>query len=69
MRSGIVFGFVGMVKEVVSRMKKEMSGDPRVVATGGMAALIAPECDVINIVQPNLALLGLKEMFELSQKN
>jgi len=34
-----------------------------------MAALIAPECDVINIVQPNLALLGLKEMFELSQKN
>lgn len=67
-RSGIVFGFVGMVKEVVSRMKKEMSGDPKVVATGGMAPLIAPECDVIDIIQTNLALLGLKEMFELSHQ-
>lgn len=69
MRSGIVFGFVGMVKEVVSRMKKEISGDPKVVATGGMANLIAPECDEIDIIQTNLALLGLKEMFELSHQN
>jgi len=69
MRSGIVFGFVGMVKEVVSRMKKEMSGNPKVVATGGMATLIAPECDVIDVIQTNLALLGLKEMYELSQQN
>lgn len=68
MRSGIVYGFVGMVKEVVTRMKKEMAGDPKVVATGGMATLIAPECDEIDIIQTNLALLGLKEMFELSQK-
>ena len=68
MRSGIVYGFVGMVKEVVTRMKKEMAGDPKVVATGGMATLIAPECDEIDIIQTNLALLGLKEMFELSQQ-
>ncbi|PKO10550.1 MAG: pantothenate kinase [Chloroflexi bacterium HGW-Chloroflexi-2] len=68
MRSGIVYGFVGMVKEVVTRMKKEMSGNPKVIATGGVAALIAPECDEIDIIQTNLALLGLKEMFELSQQ-
>jgi type III pantothenate kinase len=67
MRSGIVFGFSGMVKEVVQRMKIEISGDPKVVATGGMATLIAPECDIIDVVQSNLALLGLKEMFELNQ--
>jgi len=66
MRAGIIFGFVGLVKEIVYRMKKELEGDPKVIATGGMAALIAPECDVIDIIQPNLALLGLKEMLELS---
>ena len=69
MRSGIVFGFAGMVNEVVARMKRELSGDPKVVATGGMASLIAPECEGIDVIQPNLALLGLKEMFELSLKN
>ncbi len=68
MRAGIVFGFVGLVKEIVYRMKKELSGDPKVIATGGMATLLAPECDVIDVIQPNLAILGLKEMFELSQQ-
>jgi len=65
MRSGIVFGFVGLVKEIVFRMKKEMNSNPKVVATGGMSTLIAPECDDIDVIQPNLALLGLKEMYEI----
>jgi type III pantothenate kinase len=69
MRSGIVFGFIGLVKEIVTRMKSEIVGNPKVVATGGMSSLIAPECDVIDIIQPNLALLGLKEMFEFSKKS
>lgn len=67
MQSGIVFGFVGLVKEVVTRMKSELNGNPKVVATGGMSSLIAPECDVIDIIQPNLALLGLKEMYEMNK--
>jgi type III pantothenate kinase len=65
MRAGIVFGFVGLVKEIVYRMKKEMNNNPKVVATGGMSTLIAPECDDIDVIQPNLALLGLKEMYEI----
>ena len=69
MQSGIVFGFIGLVKEIVTRMKSEIVGKPKVVATGGMSSLIAPECDVIDIIQPNLALLGLKEMFEFSKKS
>ncbi len=68
MRAGIVFGFVGLVKEIVYRMKKELDGEPKVIATGGMASLIAPDCDVIDITQPNLAILGLKEMYEISQQ-
>ncbi len=67
MRSGIVFGFVGLVKEIVNRMKKELNGNPVVVATGGMATLIGPECDVVDIIQPNLALIGLREMYLLSR--
>ena len=67
MRSGIIFGFVGLVKEIVYRMKNEMESNPKVIATGGMSTLIAPECDVIDIIQPNLALLGLKEMYDMSR--
>lgn len=68
MRAGIVFGFVGLVKEIVTRIRVELNGDPKVIATGGMATLIAPECEVIDLIQPNLALLGLKEMYELTQR-
>lgn len=69
MRAGIIYGFVGLVKEIVNRMKTELSGEPVVVATGGMSSLIGPECDVIEVIQPNLALLGLREMYLLCRKN
>lgn len=67
MRAGIIYGFVGLVKEIVSRIKKELNSNPTVVATGGMSQLIGNECDAIDYIQPNLALLGLKEMHTLYQ--
>ena len=65
MRAGIVYGFVGLVEQVVERMKYELGGKPRVIATGGLAELIAPETMVIDHVEPNLALIGLRLMVEL----
>lgn len=65
MRAGIVFGFVGLVEAIITRMKVELGGQPRVIATGGLATLIAPETDMIEMVEPNLALIGLKRMFEM----
>ncbi len=65
MRAGIVFGFVGLVEALIKRMKVELGGEPRVIATGGLAPLIAPETDMIELVEPNLALLGLKRMYDI----
>ncbi|PKO13644.1 MAG: pantothenate kinase [Chloroflexi bacterium HGW-Chloroflexi-10] len=68
MRSGIVFGFAGLVKEIVARLKLELTGECKIVATGGVAELIAPETGIIDRVEPNLALIGLRLMYEYSQK-
>lgn len=67
MRSGIVYGFVGLVEGLITRMKKEIGGNPQVIATGGLASLIAPETAMIEVVEPNLALIGLKRMYEISK--
>jgi len=65
MQSGLFFGFVGSVDYIVRRMKEEM-GDPatKVIATGGMARLLAPELRVIDHVDGLLTLKGLRLIYE-----
>jgi type III pantothenate kinase len=57
-QSGLVFGYVGLVKELVVRFKAEL-GEAKVIATGGLAHLIAPLTGVIDEINPELTLLGL----------
>ncbi|WAA09468.1 type III pantothenate kinase [Fervidibacillus albus] len=59
MQAGIVFGYVGQVDEIVRRMKRVSVKEPKVIATGGLAPLIANESKEINIVDPFLTLKGL----------
>ncbi len=59
MQSGIIFGFVGQVDEVVRRMQAELGEPATVVATGGLANLIASESTAIQHVEPFLTLEGL----------
>ena len=59
MQAGILFGYVGQVEGIVSRIKKEFNADATVIATGGLAGLIAKECSMIDIVDPDLTLKGL----------
>ncbi|MDO3377013.1 type III pantothenate kinase [Geoalkalibacter halelectricus] len=60
MQSGIFFGYVGLVDGIVARMKTEARDEPLVVATGGLAALIAQSSKTIDEVDPDLTLEGLR---------
>ncbi|HAI86141.1 MAG TPA: type III pantothenate kinase [Firmicutes bacterium] len=64
MQSGIVYGFVGQVDEIVRRMKEELHAEPRVVATGGLAELMASESSQIDEVNPYLTLIGLRILWD-----
>lgn len=67
MQSGIIFGFVGQVEGIITRMKKEIEGQCQVVATGGLARLIAQETDTIEIVDDFLTLDGLRMIYEMNR--
>jgi type III pantothenate kinase len=67
MRSGLVLGYLGLVKELVSRLKEELGGEPRVIATGGMAELVAEWTHVIDVVNPRLTLEGIRVLYELNR--
>jgi len=67
MQSGLVIGYVGLVKELVARLKKELGGNAKVIATGGMAEMISAWTEVIDIVSPRLTLEGIRIIYELNE--
>lgn len=67
MQSGIIFGFAGQVEFLVKKMKQEMDAEPQVIATGGLAEVIAQQTTVIDKINPFLTLVGLRIIFERNQ--
>ena len=67
-QSGVIYGWAGLVDGIVERMKAEMDGTPRVVATGGHAGLIANVARSIQEVHEHLAFEGLRLLWERSRR-
>jgi len=64
MQAGLFYGYVGLVDGIVGRMKQELRDDPYVLATGGLAGLVAPYSQTISEVDAHLTLEGLRIIFE-----
>jgi type III pantothenate kinase len=67
-QSGLYYGNVALVDGVIERMKAEMDEGTRVIATGGLATLIGPDARLIQIIDPDLTLDGLRLIFERNHK-
>ncbi|QGU96555.1 type III pantothenate kinase [Clostridium bovifaecis] len=72
MQSGIIYGYIGQVDYIVEKMKEEMMAlgeeEPYVVATGGLAGLIAEESKTIDEVSPFITLEGLRIIYEKNKE-
>ncbi|MCD6526079.1 MAG: type III pantothenate kinase [Desulfuromonas sp.] len=67
MQAGLLFGYAGLVDGIVKRMKQEVSTEPLVVATGGLAEQIAQASETIDSVDPLLTLDGLLLIYQLNK--
>ncbi len=67
MQSGIMYGYVSLVEGMVARLQEELGGEARVVATGGLAPVIAEYTPIIEAVNQNLTLEGLWLLYKLNR--
>ncbi len=66
-QSGLIYGFAGLVDTIVGKMIYEIGSEPEIIATGGLASLIAPVCESIQEIDPLLTLTGLKIIYDMNR--
>jgi len=67
LQPGLVLGYAELVKGLVGRIKGELGGFACVVATGGLADVISRETGIFDHINPNLTLIGLRQIYDLNQ--
>lgn len=68
MQSGIFYGFVGLAREIINQLKREMEVNCPVVATGGLSGMFSRRIPEVDFLEPHLTLEGLRLIFERNQK-
>lgn len=68
MQVGAVYGYVGAVENICRQMKKELGEDAKVIATGGLASMIAAQTNVIFAVDKTLTITGLRMIYDAYRK-
>ncbi len=66
MQAGLVLGHVDMVEGMVRRFKRELGKEAKVIATGGLASMMASETTVFDTVNQELTLIGLRMIYEMN---
>lgn len=69
LKSGIIYGAVGQIDEIVRRIEKELMHIPKVIGTGGLAELVYKESNSIQKIDPTLTLKGLKTIYNRVRKS
>ena len=67
MQSGIIFGYIDLIEGMIRRIEHELGCKVKVVATGGQAYPFAEEIPAIDVVDPNLTLMGLRLIYEMNR--
>lgn len=65
-QSGLIYGYVALVEGMIARVKRELGAPARVVGTGEIVNLVAPETHAIDVVDDCLTLKGLKMIYEMN---
>ena len=67
LQSGLMLGYVGLVEGMVRRFKEELGGEAKVVATGGLARVMAGATKIFDATNPDLTLIGLRMIYEMNR--
>jgi type III pantothenate kinase len=68
MQSGIIFGYIELIEGMLRRIQQELGGKAKVVATGGQAYPFAEEIAAIDVINPDLTLIGLRLIYEMNRE-
>jgi len=68
LQSGLLYGYVGLVEGMVARFRAELGADMKTIGTGALVELIVKETKCIDIIEPWLALQGLKIIYDLNHR-
>lgn len=68
MQSGILYGYTGAVKNIISEIEKDLGAKPKVIATGGLAKLVAGQSDLFSVIDKSLTLDSINLIYRLQKR-